>query len=121
MPTKTISQIDVAGKKVLCRVDFNVPLEGGAITDDRRIREALPTLKSVLSRGGSLILMSHLGRPEGKGFEAEYTLKPVAARLAELLGTSVQFPSSDCSGAGGGCWAQGRGRDSAGECPVCQG
>lgn len=99
MPTKTISQIDVAGKKVLCRVDFNVPLEGGVITDDRRIREALPTLKSVLTRGGSLILMSHLGRPEGKGFEAEYTLKPVAARLAELLGTSVQFPSSDCTDA----------------------
>jgi phosphoglycerate kinase len=99
MPTKTIAQTNVAGKKVLCRVDFNVPLEGGAISDDRRIREAIPTLRSVLSRGGSLILMSHLGRPEGKGFEAEYTLKPVAARLGELLGVSVQFPSNDCTDA----------------------
>jgi len=84
---KTIAQTDVSGKRILCRVDFNVPIEGGKITDDRRIREALPTLKSVLDRGGSLVLMSHLGRPEGKGYEAEFSLKPVAARLGELLST----------------------------------
>jgi len=94
---KTIANIDVAGKRVLTRVDFNVPLEDGAITDDRRIREAIPTLKSVLDRGGSLVLMSHLGRPEGKGFEAEFSLKPVAARLGELLGQPVLFPSNDCT------------------------
>ncbi len=97
MPTKTIAQIDIANKKVLCRVDFNVPIESGHITDDRRIREAVPTLRSVLDRGGSLVLMSHLGRPEGKGFEAEYTLKPVADRLGQLLGRTVQFPSQDCT------------------------
>lgn len=94
---KTIATIDVAGKRVLTRVDFNVPIEDGAITDDRRIREAIPTLKSVLDRGGSLVLMSHLGRPEGKGFEAEFSLKPVAARLGELLGKPVLFPSTDCT------------------------
>lgn len=97
MAKKTITQIDVANKRVLIRVDFNVPIEDGAITDDRRIREAIPTLKSVLDRGGSLVLMSHLGRPEGQGFEAEFSLKPVAMHLGELLGLDVQFPSSDCT------------------------
>jgi phosphoglycerate kinase len=99
MPKKTIAQIDVKNKRALIRVDFNVPIENGHITDDRRIREALPTLKSVIDRGGSLVLMSHLGRPEGKGFEAEFTLKPVADRLAQLLGRPVQFPSQDCTDA----------------------
>ena len=99
MAKKTIAQTDVAGKRILCRVDFNVPLENGSITDDRRIREALPTLKSVLDRGGSLVLMSHLGRPEGNGYEQEFSLKPVAARLAELLGRDVLFPSTDCTDA----------------------
>ncbi len=96
---KSIAQVDVAGKRALLRVDFNVPLEDGQITDDRRIREALPTLQSILSRGGSCILLSHLGRPEGKGYEAEFSLKPVAARLSELLGKPVQFPSQDCTDA----------------------
>jgi len=95
MPKKTIAQIPVDGQRVLMRVDFNVPIEDGSISDDRRIREALPTLKSVLDRGGSLVLMSHLGRPEGNGYEAEFTLRPVADRLAELLGKPVQFPSQD--------------------------
>ncbi len=94
---KSIANIDVKGKRVLTRVDFNVPIEGGEISDDRRIREAIPTLKSVLERGGSLVLMSHLGRPEGKGFEAEFSLKPVADRLSQLLGRPVQFPSQDCT------------------------
>jgi phosphoglycerate kinase len=100
MRKKTIDQVDVKGKRVLVRVDFNVPLdEGGKITDDRRIRLSLPTLKSVLARGGKLVLMSHLGRPEGKGFEPDGTLKPVAERLQQLLGADaphgVQFPSND--------------------------
>lgn len=95
----TIDRVDVKGKRVLTRVDFNVPIENGQIGDDRRIREALPTLRSVLDRGGALVLMSHLGRPEGKGFEAEFTLKPVAARLGELLGRPVAFPSNDCTDA----------------------
>ena len=99
MPKKTIAQIPVDGQRVLMRVDFNVPIEDGSISDDRRIREALPTLKSVLDRGGSLVLMSHLGRPEGNGYEAEFTLRPVADRLAELLGKPVQFPSQDCTDA----------------------
>ncbi len=94
---KTIAAVPVDSKRVLIRVDFNVPIEDGKITDDRRIREALPTLRSVLERGGSLVLMSHLGRPEGKGFEPEFTLKPVAARLGELLGRPVLFPSNDCT------------------------
>lgn len=96
---RTIDKVDVSGKRVLTRVDFNVPLEDGRITDDRRIREALPTLRSVLDRGGSLVLMSHLGRPEGKGYEPEFSLRPVADRLAQLLGRPVQFPSNDCTDA----------------------
>ncbi|MBX9735928.1 MAG: phosphoglycerate kinase, partial [Phycisphaerales bacterium] len=99
MPTKTIVQADVKNKRVLSRVDFNVPIEGGVISDDRRIREALPSIKSIIDRGGSAILMSHLGRPEGKGFETAYTLKPVADRLAQLLGRPVQFPSQDLTDA----------------------
>lgn len=89
MPKKTINDIDVAGKRVLTRVDFNVPLENGQITDDRRIREALPTIRSVLDRGGSLILMSHLGRP--KGPDPSLSLRPVAERLSALLGKPVEF------------------------------
>jgi phosphoglycerate kinase len=100
MRKATIDRVDVKGKRVLVRVDFNVPLDDhGAITDDRRIRASLPTLRSVLARGGRLVLMSHLGRPEGKGFEPDGTLRPVAARLQELLGADaphgVQFPSND--------------------------
>lgn len=97
MPKKTIEAVDVAGKRVLVRVDFNVPLEGGAITDDRRITEALPTIKSITDRGGRAILMSHLGRPEGKGFEDQLSLRPVATRLGDLLVKPVAFPSTDCT------------------------
>lgn len=95
MPKKTIAQLDVSGKRVLVRVDFNVPIESGKITDDRRIRAAVPTIRSIIDRGGSAVLMSHLGRPEGKGFEASESLKPCAERLAELLGKGVEFPSND--------------------------
>lgn len=90
MAKKSIDQIDVAGKTVLVRVDFNVPLDDSQqITDDRRIRMALPTIKSVIDRGGRIILMSHLGRPGGKGFESEFSLAPAATRLGELLGKPV--------------------------------
>src|SRR5258706_1023559 len=83
---KTVADIDVKNKTVLMRVDFNVPQDdSGKITDDRRIRMALPSIKSVTDRGGKVVLMSHLGRPAGKGFEAEFSLKPVAEKLAELL------------------------------------
>ena len=91
MAKKTIAQVDVQGKRVLMRVDFNVPLEAGKISDDRRIRMALDSIKSVIDRGGKLILMSHLGRPEGKGPEPEFSLKPCADRLAELLHKPVAF------------------------------
>ena len=92
MPKKLISDVDVNGKKVLMRVDFNVPLDGDLnITDDLRIKATLPTINSVLERGGSLILMSHLGRPEAGQYEEKYSLKPAAVRLGELLGKEVQF------------------------------
>ena len=91
MPKKTVADIDPAGKTILVRVDFNVPQDdSGGITDDRRIRMALPTVKSILDRGGKAVLMSHLGRPAGKGFEKEFSLAPVAKRLGELLGKPVE-------------------------------
>lgn len=96
MPKKTIQSVDVASKRVLIRVDFNVPIENGKITDDRRIRSAIPTIKSVIDRGGRAILCSHLGRPEGTGYQAEDSLAPCAERLSELLGKPVAFPSHDC-------------------------
>lgn len=96
MAKKTIADVDVQGKAVLMRVDFNVPLDDALqITDDRRITEALPSIKSVLDRGGRVILMSHLGRPEGKdpAEDAKYSLKPVAGRLQQLVGGKVEFAS----------------------------
>jgi phosphoglycerate kinase len=96
MAKKSIDQVDVAGKKVLMRVDFNVPQEDdGQITDDRRIRMALPSIESVIKRGGRLILVSHLGRPKGGGAagDEKYTLRPTAVRLGELLGKKVSFAS----------------------------
>ena len=96
MSKKTVADVDVRGKKVLMRVDFNVPIEGGKITDDRRIVQALPTIKDVIGRGGRLILMSHLGRPTG-GPEAKFSLKPAAQRVSELLQKDVKF-ADDCIG-----------------------
>jgi phosphoglycerate kinase len=90
MAKKTVADVDVKGKRVLMRVDFNVPLEDGRITDDRRIRQALPTIRNVVERGGRLVLMSHLGRPKG-GPDPKYTLSPTAMKLAELLNRKVQF------------------------------
>ncbi|MDO5016114.1 MAG: triose-phosphate isomerase [Eubacteriales bacterium] len=85
---RSINDVDLTAKKVICRVDFNVPLDAsGAITDDKRIRAALPTIHAILERSAGLILMSHLGRP--KGYEEKLSLKPVARRLSELLGQEV--------------------------------
>jgi phosphoglycerate kinase len=98
MAKKTIADVDVAGKKVLMRVDFNVPLEGTTITDDGRVRMALPSIKSVIDRGGKLILMSHLGRPKKGEDNSRYSLKSAAERLAELIGKPVVF-STDTVGA----------------------
>src|SRR5580693_9244595 len=96
MAKKSVADVNVKGKTVLMRVDFNVPLDGSKITDDRRIVQALPTIKDVISRGGKLILMSHLGRPKG-GPEPKYSLKPAATRLSELLKKPVAF-AEDCIG-----------------------
>src|SRR3954451_24442220 len=91
MAKKTVADVDVKGKRVLMRADFNVPLEGSTITDDRRIVQAMPTIKSIIERGGRLILMSHLGRPKG-GPEAKYSLKPVADRLRQLVNECKAVP-----------------------------
>lgn len=91
MAKKTIADIDPQGRVVLMRVDFNVPQDGDTITDDRRIRMALPSIESVVKRGGKLVLMSHMGRPAGKGPEPEFSLAGVAARLGELLGQPIAF------------------------------
>ena len=90
MAKKSIADVDVAGKKVLMRVDFNVPLDGTTVTDDGRIRMALPSIKSVIERGGQLVLMSHLGIKKDKPL-SNFSLKPAADRLAELLGKDVAF------------------------------
>ena len=90
---RTLADLDPAGKAVLMRVDFNVPLDdAGAVTDDRRIVSALPSINSVLDRGGRVILMSHLGRPKGEP-DPRYSLKPAADRLGELLDAPVRFAS----------------------------
>jgi phosphoglycerate kinase len=86
---KTLDDLDVEGKRVLVRVDFNVPLEDGAITDDSRIRAALPTLEELRERGASLVLVSHLGRPKDR--EPELSLRPAARRLGQLLGADVRL------------------------------
>ncbi len=92
----SIRDLDMRGKRVFIRVDFNVPLENGKVAEDTRIRETLPTLRYAIERGARLILASHLGRPKGKR-DPKYTLKPVAARLSELIGGNVDF-ASDCIG-----------------------
>ncbi len=90
---KSIDQADVAGKRVLCRVDFNVPVSNGVVADDTRIRAALPTIEYLVDYGAKVILMSHLGRPSGDGFESDFSLEPAASRLSELIGRPVVFAS----------------------------
>ncbi|GDX96200.1 phosphoglycerate kinase [Planctomycetia bacterium] len=99
MAKKSVADLDPQGKTILVRVDFNVPQdEAGAITDDRRIRMAIPSIRSIIDRGGKAVLMSHLGRPAGKGVEPEFSLAPVAKRLGELLGRPVAL-AADTGGA----------------------
>jgi phosphoglycerate kinase len=99
MNKKTVRDIDLKGKRVLMRVDFNVPMKDGTVTDDKRIKAALPTIQYVLDaeRGASLVVMSHLGRPKGTGFEAEFSLKPAAEVLGKLLNKPVKV-APDCIG-----------------------
>jgi phosphoglycerate kinase len=85
MKKKTIAETKVEGKTVLVRVDFNVPLEGGEVADDTRIRETIPTIEHALSRGAKVVLMSHLGRPKGK-VNPPLSLAPVARHLQTLMG-----------------------------------
>jgi phosphoglycerate kinase len=98
MPKLTINDLDLRGKRVFIRVDFNVPLKDGVVTDDTRIRETLPTLRLAIQKGGRLVLASHLGRPKG-GPDPKYSLRPAAKKLEELLGKPVAF-ALDCVGPG---------------------
>jgi phosphoglycerate kinase len=98
MAIKTIEDIDVSGKTVLMRVDFNVPIKDGRVTNDKRIVGALPSINKVLAGGAKLVLMSHCGRPSGKGYEAEFSNKPAADRLGQLLGKTVKLGDGDVGG-----------------------
>ena len=96
MSKLSISDLDLTGRRVFMRVDFNVPIQDGVITEDARIQAALPSIRYVIEHGGRLILASHLGRPKGKP-DLQYTLQPMAKRLSELLGQPVGF-APDCVG-----------------------
>jgi phosphoglycerate kinase len=94
---KTIRDVDLQGRRALVRVDFNVPLKEGRVADDTRIVASLPTIQYMLANGAAVVLCSHLGRPKGI-VDTQFSLRPVAARLAELLGGKVGF-APDCVGA----------------------
>ena len=98
MATTTIGDINVAGKNVLMRVDFNVPMKEGLIKDDNRVVQALPSIRKVLEQGGRLVLMSHFGRPSGIGFEQAFSLKPVAEKLSQLLKQPVVLGPAEVVG-----------------------
>lgn len=98
-PIRSVEELPLEGRRVFVRVDFNVPLEGTKVTDDTRIRAALPTMEHILARGGRLVLASHLGRPDGQ-VKPELSLEPVAARLAELLSGGEVLLTDDCTGDG---------------------
>jgi phosphoglycerate kinase len=97
MTKMTVRDISLEGKHVLMRVDFNVPMANGVVTDDKRIKAALPTIQYVIDQGASLVLMSHLGRPKGTGFEPDFSLKAASEALATSLGKPVQM-APDCVG-----------------------
>lgn len=99
MAIRSLKELALGGRRVFCRVDFNVPLDGATITDDTRIRESLPTIEHILAEGGRLVLASHLGRPKGKRVP-EMSLEPAAQRLAELLGIGEVVLTDDCIGDG---------------------
>ena len=88
---KTIDELDAHGLRALVRVDFNVPVKNGVVTDDTRIRAALPTIEKLVAQGARVVLMSHLGRPAGEGCEEAFSLRPAAQKLSELLGKPVVF------------------------------
>ncbi|HEY4739446.1 MAG TPA: phosphoglycerate kinase [Candidatus Acidoferrales bacterium] len=96
MSKLSIRDLEISGRRVFIRVDFNVPLENGKVAEDTRVRETIPTLRFAIERGARLVLASHLGRPKGKR-DPKYTLKPVAVRLSELIGVPVDF-AADCVG-----------------------
>src|SRR6476646_5475995 len=96
MTKLSIKDLDLSGKRVFIRVDFNVPIKDGKVEDDTRIRASLPTINYAIDHGASVFLASHLGRPKGQRVD-KYSLKPVAEQLAELLGKPVQF-ADDCIG-----------------------
>ena len=95
MNKKTLKDVDLKGKRVVMRVDFNVPIKEGVIADDTRVRAALPSIRYILDAGASLVLMSHLGRPKENGYEEAFSLKPVGEHLSKLLGKPVGF-APDC-------------------------
>lgn len=97
MTKRSMTSADVRGKRVLCRVDFNVPMDGETITDDTRIRSALPTIQWLKDHGARLVLCSHMGRPKGE-VNLKYTLRPAAARLSELIGSAVTFVPTTIGG-----------------------
>src|SRR5437763_16470979 len=96
MPKLTIRDLDLRGKRVFIRVDFNVPIKDNEVEDDTRIRAAIPTINYAIEHGGSVILASHLGRPKGQRVD-RYSLRPVAAHLSSMIGTTVEF-ADDCVG-----------------------
>lgn len=93
---KSIDSLNAEGKRVIVRVDFNCPVEDGVVTDDTRIKRALPTINKLLSQNAKVILMSHRGRPSGTGFEEEFSLKPVASRLSDLVDAHVELAKDIC-------------------------
>ena len=103
---KTVDDLNVKGKRVLVRCDFNVPIQNGVITDENRITAALPTIQKLMKEGGRVILCSHMGKPKGE-YKPELSLAPVAKRLSERLGQPVVFAADEtvvgeiCAGIGG--------------------